>query len=93
VVALIGVANWGINEAHYRGNRYHTKVAGKTRQALERAITSWSVDKPSQIRSSVLKDLKWENTSVGEKVHRALTFVPVGLVVLGAAVVVFLKAL
>jgi hypothetical protein len=93
VVVLIGAANLAINQAHYRGNRYHTTVAGKTRKALEKAITAWTVDKPTKIRTDALAEFqskKKPDPSIGETVHRALTFVPVGIALVGAAVVVFL---
>lgn len=84
-VALVGLANWLINKAHYKGNRFHTTAAGKTRRALEEAIGAWTVSKPSEIRSEALLELglRGPGISVGEKVHAALQRVPIGVIVVG----------
>lgn len=93
VVFLIGLANLWINNAHFEGNRFHTSVAGATRRALETAITGWAIDgsdKPTTIRSKILEEhgLRGPDISIGYKVHRALRFVPIGIMAVGIVVVV-----
>jgi hypothetical protein len=77
VVALIGVANFLINRAHYKGNRLHTAIAGKTRHALEKAIQGWADDTPTQLRKEALEEhgLKGPGISVGGIVQRAIQIV------------------
>jgi len=89
IVALIGVANLWINEAHFKGNRLHTAIAGKTRRALEAAINGWREDdRPTQLRRAALADhgLKGPNVSVGKIVHSALRIVPIGVTCTGVVV-------
>jgi len=86
LVALTGLANWLINEAHFEGNRFHTSVASATRKALEKAIPEWTAKKPTEIRKHVLAERKL--TSVGKMVHEALRFVPIGVIALGVVVAI-----
>ena len=86
LVALIGLANWLINEAHFTGNRFHTSVASATRKALERAIPEWTVKTPTEIRKKVLAERGL--ASVGEMVQKALRFVPIGVIALGLVVAI-----
>jgi hypothetical protein len=86
IVALIGVANLWINKAHFRGNRLHTAIAGKTRRAIEDGIEGWTTkDKPTQLRSEALEEhgLKGSDISVGGIVHAAVQLIPIGVVLLG----------
>jgi hypothetical protein len=84
-VALIGVANFLINRAHYKGNRLHTAIAGKTRLAIEKAIQGWADDTPTQLRKEALEEhgLKGPGISVGGIVQRAIQIVPIGVMLLG----------
>jgi hypothetical protein len=88
LIFLVGLANLVINEAHYAGNRFHTAVAGRTRRALEEAITTWTVDRPSEIRREILEKhgLKGPDVAIGQKVYSALRFVPIGVMVVGVVI-------
>jgi hypothetical protein len=90
VVAAIGSANWWINRNHFFGNRYHTSLAGRTRRAIEDAIAPWTVDKPSQLRRATLDqyNLTGVDDSVGEKVHRAIMWVPTGTISVGLVIAI-----
>jgi hypothetical protein len=89
LLILIGGANWWINRAHFKGNRYHTAVAGETRRSLEKAIPEWTVSKPTDIRKKILADhgLKGPESSIGQNVHEALSWVPRGVIALGVLVI------
>lgn len=89
MIILIGLANLWINRVHFKGNRYHTAVAGETRRSLEKAIPEWTVSKPTDIRKKILADhaLRGPESSIGENVHEALSWVPLGVIALGALVV------
>jgi len=85
LVVLIGLANLLINEAHFTGNRYHTAAAGETRRALEAAIPTWTVKKPTEIRSDILAKfgLKGPDVGIGMKVNARLRLVPIGVMIAG----------
>jgi hypothetical protein len=38
VILGVGVANYQINSVHFKGNRFHTDLAGETRKELEKAL-------------------------------------------------------
>jgi hypothetical protein len=90
IVAVIGAANFWINKAHYRGNRLHMAVAGKTRRAIENAVVGWTDDRPTQLRDDALTEqgLKGPDISVGGIVQTAIQMVPVGIMLLGIALAV-----
>jgi hypothetical protein len=90
LLILIGLANLWINRAHFRGNHYHTAVAGETRRSLEKAIPEWTAgSKPTEIRNRILADHKVRAPESGfrEDVHEALSWVPRGVIALGVLVV------
>lgn len=89
VVALLGLANIGVLSAHQLGNRFHTKLAGKIRQALEARCTDWEeTPKATALRSSALEemDLRGQEISIGGLVHFRLRLIPVLLTALGIAI-------
>jgi hypothetical protein len=93
IVALIGLANFWINEAHFKGNRLHTAIAGKTRRAIEAAIPGWTNDDtPTQLRKEALEEhgLKGPNIAVGGIVHSAVQKIPIGVMVLGLTLAIVL---
>ena len=94
LVILIGAANWWINRAHHRGNRFHTKLAGKTRRALETGCPKWSGEKPTELRQEALKEsgLSGPDVSIGQIVYCALQFIPIGVMATGVAVVILSRA-
>jgi hypothetical protein len=88
-VFLIGLASLMISEAHYKGNRFHTALAGQTRRALEAAVDGWSVassDRPTDLRASILEKqgLRGPNIALGQIVNKRLRLVPIGIMVVGA---------
>jgi hypothetical protein len=87
VVALVGAANFWINRSHFKGNRLHTAIAGKTRRAIEDTIQGWTGDKPTQIRKEALKDegFSGPNVSVGGTIQSAIQIIPIGIMILGCA--------
>jgi hypothetical protein len=89
LLILIGLANWWINRVHFKGSRYRTAVAGEIRRSLEKAIPEWTVPKPTESRNKILADHKLggPESSIGQKVHEALSWVPLGVIALGALVV------
>ena len=89
LLILIGLANWWINRVHFKGNRYHTAVAGETRRSLENAIPEWTVSKPTEMRQKTLAAHKvgGPESSIREKVHKALSWVPRGVIALGVLVI------
>ncbi len=89
LLILVGSANLWINSVHFKGNRYHTAVAGETRRSLEKAIADWNVPKPTEIRKKILADhgLKGSESSIGKSVHTALKWVPLGVIALGILVI------
>ena len=93
VVAAIGAANWLINRAHYRGNRFHTTLAGLTRHAIENQIKDWSGDCPTDLRQKALEKyrLSGPDVSIGSGIQRAIQVVPAGIVALGTILAVLLK--
>ena len=93
IVALIGAANYWINRAHFRGNRFHTAMAGETRRAIEKSTQGWTDDTPTQIRSKVLKDHGFEGPkiSIGGTIQSAIQLVPIGLMILGVALAAWLR--
>jgi hypothetical protein len=95
IVALIGLANFWINQAHFKGNRLHTAIAGKTRRAIEKAISGWSNDTPTQLRKEALEEhkLKGPDISVGEIVQDAIQKIPIGIMVLGVVLAIILGAI
>jgi hypothetical protein len=95
VVALIGLANFLINRAHFKGNRLHTAIAGKTRRAIENAITGWTNDEPTKLRKEALEEhgLRGPNISVGEIVQAAIQKIPIGIMVLGMVLAIVLGAI
>jgi hypothetical protein len=87
IILALGVTNLVIVEAHFRGNRFHTTLAGKTRRELEKPI-NWSVEKPTQIRTPVAKKFGLNpeaNESIGSKTQAAIRWIPVGIILLGIA--------
>jgi hypothetical protein len=93
LLILVGLANWWINSVHFKGNRYHTAVAGETRRSLEKAIAGWTVSKPTDIRRKILADhgLKGPESSIGKSVHDALSWVPWGVIALGVLVILLAR--
>ena len=89
LLVLIGLTNWWINRVHFKGNRFHTAVAGETRRSLEKAISEWTVLKPTDIRKKILIDheLRGPESSIGQNVHEALSWVPRGVIALGILVI------
>jgi hypothetical protein len=90
LLILIGSANWWINRAHFKGNRYHTAVAGETRRSLEKAIPKWTALKPTEIRRKILADhgFRGPESSIGQNVHDALSWIPRGVIALGVVLVI-----
>lgn len=88
VLVLIGAANLWINRQHFIGNRFHTALAGETRRAIESAIEPWTVDRPTFLRNTVLKNhnLKGPDASIGKSIHGALRVVPIGVILIGIAI-------
>ena len=84
LIFLIGLANWQINEANFKGNRFHARLAGYTRIELEKALSPWPADiaTPTALRDRALKELGIIG-NVGEKVHQAMRLVPIGVMVIG----------
>ena len=95
MVALIGLANFLINRAHFKGNRLHTAIAGKTRRAMEAAITGWSNDTPTQLRKEALEEhgLRGPDISVGGIIQDAIQKIPIGIMVLGVVLAMVLGAI
>jgi hypothetical protein len=88
LVMLVGGANFLINRAHFAGNRFHTKIAGNTRREIENAI-NWSGRRPTELRADAIKDLGFKaDDSVGARVHAAIQNVPLGVMIVGAAILV-----
>jgi hypothetical protein len=90
LVALIGAANMVINNAHFKGNRMHTKIAGYTRVALEAAIKDWNNDQPTVHRHRGFEELGFSpDTSVGQIIHKALQIIPIGIIAVGIVITGF----
>jgi hypothetical protein len=85
IIALIGLANLWINNAHFRGNRLHTAIAGRTRRAIESGIVGWTKDTPTELRIEALEKegLRGPNISVGGIVHTAIQLIPTGVFLIG----------
>jgi len=90
LVALIGAANFLINEAHFKGNRLHTSIAGNTRHAIENLIDGWANDKPTELRRDALEKhgLRGRDISVGQIVHDKIQWIPKGIIIVGILLVV-----
>jgi hypothetical protein len=88
LILLIGFANYWINRAHFLGNRFHTKLAGKTRRAIETSVADWIGKTPSQLREETLNEWNFAgpDRSVGKTVYNAMQLVPIGVVLIGIAV-------
>ena len=93
LIVAVGAASLWINKAHYDGNRFHTKLAGKTRRALENVCTNWIEKKPTQLRQEALKEsgLDGPDVSIGKKTYCALQIIPVSVVLTGLAVIILTK--
>jgi hypothetical protein len=93
ILIFLGGANCWINKAHFNGNRFHVKLAGKVRREIERSIESWpkSIKKTSTLRQEALSDmgLLGPDVSIGENVYRALQVVPIGVFILGSVILAF----
>jgi hypothetical protein len=91
LLILIGLANWWINRVHFIGSRYRTAVAGEIRRSLEGAITTAkrTVPKPTESRNKIVADHKLggPESTIGQKVHEALSWVPLEVIALGVLVV------
>jgi hypothetical protein len=89
LIALIGVANFLINRAHFFGNRFHTSLAGKTRHALEERLGPWTGNAPTDLRQVVLEqyDMAGPGKSVGGRVNKAIMCVPIGVICVGLLIV------
>ena len=89
LLILIGSANWWTNRVHFKGTLYHNALAGETRKSLERAVLEWTVSKPTEMRTKILAEHKvgGPESSIREKVHAALSWVPLGVIALGVTVV------
>lgn len=90
LIFAMGLANIWINYTHYRGNRFHTSVAGEARRTLEEAISPWTADKPSVIRARILAKhgLAGPGKSIGGRTTTALQLVPILVCVAGIGIVV-----
>ncbi len=85
VIFSLGLANAWINDAHYRGNRFHVKLAGKTRRALEKSCAVWTVPTPTELRIEALDESKLNgpDVSIGEIVHQRMQVVPAFIMAIG----------
>ena len=90
VIFLLGAANAWINHAHFRGNRFHVKLAGKVRKALEDTCTEWTVQRPTALRQMALQELglNGPDVSIGKFVYRALQIIPVFIMAAGLLLVI-----
>jgi len=86
----LGIVNFWINQAHQIGNRFHTKLAGLTRHALEDASTGWTVSKPTELRAKTLTEmgLRGPRISIGTIVYTRLCFVPLALIGIGIFILI-----
>lgn len=93
LLILIGSANCWINCVHFKGTLYHNALAGETRKSLEGAVRTWTVSKPTEMRKKILADHKvgGPESSIREKVHEALSWVPRGVIALGVLVVLIAR--
>lgn len=93
LIVLIGAASWWINRAHNIGNRFHTKLAGKTRRELEACVKTWAVKKPTELRKEALEDsgLNGPDIAIGKIVYRALQWIPIGVMLTGFAVIIIAR--
>lgn len=89
-VLLVGAANFWINQAHHKGNRFHTKLAGKTRHALEAICENWEGKKPTELRKEVLLELglNGPDVSIGKTIYCALQIVPIATMIMGIFLVI-----
>lgn len=89
VVAVIGIANYMINKAHFIGNRFHTCLAGKVRRALEEMCVDWNgAATTSQLRREALIETGFTGpeVSIGGIVSKRLNAIPVLVGILGLVV-------
>jgi hypothetical protein len=91
IIILIGFASWWVNHAHFKGNRFHVKLAGKTRHAIEDSIKKWPVNKPTELRQSALDELNLSgpDVSIGKVVYNAVQLIPIGVMAVGLAIIIF----
>jgi hypothetical protein len=92
LIIVIGFANLWINGVHFKGTLYHNALAGETRKSLEGAV-QWTVSKPTEMRQKILADHKVgrPESSIRENVHKALSLVPLGVIILGFLVVLIAR--
>ena len=93
VLILIGLVNLWVNSVHFKGNRYHTALAGETRRAIENAIGDWTSPKPTDMRKKILADhgFRGPESSIGKSVHEALSWVPRGVIAMGILVILLTR--
>jgi len=86
------IPNLWINGVHFKGTLYHNALAGETRKSLEGAV-QWTVSKPTEMRQKILADHKVgrPESSIRENVHKALSLVPLGVIILGFLVVLIAR--
>jgi hypothetical protein len=90
IVAVIGLLGMVVSYVHYVGNRFHTRLSGRVRRALEDELAKgapWDKDqKPSELRNEVIGGhwwLKEKDRSVGMLTTAALTSIPFATAMLG----------
>jgi hypothetical protein len=93
LIIVIGLANLWINGVHFKGTLYHNALAGETRRSLEGAVPEWTVPRPTEMRKKTLASHKvgGPESSIREKVHKALSLVPLGVIILGVLVVLIAR--